>query len=88
MKIFKQLGFTLQKELTTQYSGRCLFCGKDEHFSINKKTLQWDCKKCGRSGGTSTLLIQAVKFGVSNFKMNVAIKLSKHRGIKIDTCIG
>jgi len=85
MKIFKQLGFTLQKELTTQYSGRCLFCGRDEHFSINKKTLQWDCKQCGKYGGSVTLLEQAVKFGIENFKTNAAIRLSKQRGIKIKT---
>ena len=84
LTIFKQLGFTLQKEGMTQYAGKCLFCGKDEHFAINKKTFQWDCKHCGRAGGTSMLLEQVAKFGVEHFKLNVAIKLSKYRGIQIN----
>lgn len=34
----------------------CPFCHKSEHFYINKKNQQWDCKKCGESGGIFKLL--------------------------------
>lgn len=34
----------------------CPFCGKSEHFYINRYTQQFDCKKCGVSGGIYKLL--------------------------------
>ena len=39
-----------------QYISTCPFCGKPDHFYINVKTQQWDCKKCGESGGIYKLL--------------------------------
>lgn len=41
---------------TGQYVANCPFCSKESHFYINKHTQQWDCKKCGESGGIAKLL--------------------------------
>lgn len=41
---------------SNQYISTCPFCGKPSHFYINKKNQQWDCKKCGESGGIFKLL--------------------------------
>jgi len=46
---------------TGQYVGDCPFCGKENHFYISKHTQQWDCKKCGESGGIYKLLKQVDK---------------------------
>ena len=39
-----------------QYVCDCIFCGKERHFYINKKTQLFDCKKCGASGNIFKLL--------------------------------
>ena len=39
-----------------EYITSCTFCGKKDHFYINRDTLQWDCKKCGEHGGQFKLL--------------------------------
>lgn len=31
--------------------GECPFCGKKEHFYVNKNTSQWSCRRCGEGGG-------------------------------------
>jgi len=41
---------------TGQYVSDCPFCGKEKHFYISKSTQQWDCKRCGESGGIGKLL--------------------------------
>lgn len=39
-----------------QYICTCPFCGKEQHFYINKKTQMFDCKKCGEFGNIYKLL--------------------------------
>lgn len=39
-----------------QYICTCPFCNKEAHFYISKETQQWDCKRCGESGGIYQLL--------------------------------
>lgn len=46
---------------TGQFVCTCPFCQKEHHFYINKFTQQWDCKKCGESGGIYKLLKQVDK---------------------------
>lgn len=38
------------------YICSCNFCGKENHFYINRTTQQWDCKKCGEDGNIVKLL--------------------------------
>ena len=55
----------------------CPFCGKSEHFYINKKTQKFDCKKCGVSGGIYKLLKHVDKLyllGAPTFKVESEIK--------------
>lgn len=40
----------------SQYISDCPFCGKENHFYINKVTQMWDCKRCGASGNIYKLL--------------------------------
>ena len=39
-----------------QYICDCVFCGKENHMYINKRTQMFDCKKCGTSGNIYKLL--------------------------------
>lgn len=39
-----------------QYLADCVFCGKEKHLYINKRTLMFDCKKCGVSGSIYKIL--------------------------------
>lgn len=41
---------------TGQYICDCPYCGKSQHFYINRKTQLWDCKKCGQYGNIYKLL--------------------------------
>ena len=39
-----------------QYICDCVFCGKEDHMYINKRTQMFDCKKCGTFGNIFKLL--------------------------------
>lgn len=41
---------------TGQYICDCPYCGKSQHFYINRETQLWDCKKCGQYGNIYKLL--------------------------------
>lgn len=40
----------------TQGIGDCPYCGKPDHFYINKRNFLHDCKKCGESGNLKKLV--------------------------------
>lgn len=87
---FTQHGFAKKGQAGNQAFGICPFCGLAEHkhahtFYINRSSLDWDCKSCGRSGGFQSFLREMSLFCESNFKGNPAIKLSKSRGLKLST---
>lgn len=39
-----------------QYICDCVFCGKEDHMYVNKRTQMFDCKKCGTQGNIYKLL--------------------------------
>lgn len=39
-----------------QYVCDCIFCGKEQHMYVNKKTQMFDCKKCGEYGSVYKIL--------------------------------
>lgn len=44
-----------------QYICDCVFCGKENHMYVNRKTQMFDCKKCGITGSIYKLLKQLDK---------------------------
>lgn len=85
IKAFEQHGFTQQGETGNQVYGICPFCNRDKHFYINLNNLNWDCKHCDREGGYQTFLKVIVKHCQKFFKGEIAEKLSKDKGIKVET---
>lgn len=90
IKAFVQHGFRKKGDVGNQVFGVCPFCGMAEHkhahtFYINKKSLDWDCKSCGKNGGFQTFLREVVEFCSLHFKGAPAIELSKNRGLKLST---
>jgi len=83
LKAFSQLGFISQKDNNKELAGRCPFCGKDEHFSINKETIKYHCKKCGQGGGYKTFIEEIVKLGQTHFKGFPALRLVKDRELPL-----
>ena len=45
-----------QETRSGQYICDCVFCGKEDHMYINKRTQMFDCKKCGTSGNIYKIL--------------------------------
>ena len=52
----KEILHVEQETRSGQYICTCPFCGKEQHFYINKKTQMFDCKKCGEFGNIYKLL--------------------------------
>ena len=52
----KEILHVEQETRSGQYICTCPFCGKEQHFYINKKTQMFDCKKCGTFGNIYKLL--------------------------------
>lgn len=53
---FEYHGFVTAGESGEEAFGNCLFCLKDKHFYINKKTGQYSCKVCEAKGNSSSFL--------------------------------
>ena len=76
------------KESGDQLIGDCVFCGKLNHFYINKDKGLWDCKVCGSKGNINSFIYQLGMvyhknlFNVSNYdKLKT---LSNDRGLPIN----
>ncbi len=53
---FEFHGFVPDRPAGDQVIGTCPFCGHDKKCFVSKKTGQWDCKSCARSGNKYTFL--------------------------------
>jgi len=86
IKIFKQLGFKKRSETDSEWIGLCLFCGRENHFYINKKSFAWNCKSCGKVGGIkSHPLLEVVHSFSQEFFEENALNLSKEKKLKVST---
>lgn len=82
---FTQHGMIPEGTSGDQAYGVCPFCGKSKHFYVHKKTHMWDCKTCLKKGGYQTFLTTIAEHCNKEFKGDIAISLSKQRGIKLST---
>lgn len=44
-----------------EYICTCVFCGKERHMYVNKRTQLFDCKRCGEHGSVYKILVQLGK---------------------------
>lgn len=59
LKAFLHHGARLTfREGSTQATGDCLFCGREEKFYVATATGKWECKRCTRSGNPLTFIRQ------------------------------
>ncbi len=86
---FVQLGVVFPPDAEpdgrNQLTGRCPFCGKDNHFQANAKTLLWDCKRCGNSGNFEQFLALRAESFAKALVGSPLLKLKKSRGLKPET---
>lgn len=89
LKAFRNHGFkqNLRLGTETQVVGNCVFCGKDDHFYINRESKQWDCKRCGRAGGFQMFLKQLAECNKLSEGDGRLKELSAQRGISEDTLL-
>lgn len=85
---FTQHGFVHLGTSNDEAFGICPFCGDKKHrhahtFYVNRFTHNWNCKSCTRDGGYQTFLREIHQKSVGCFKGEVAIALSKERGISL-----
>lgn len=66
--------------------GECPFCGKKEHFFVNKNTSQWSCRRCGEGGGFQKFLQKIYTTALDRSKENTAgmLALAKNRKLPVD----
>lgn len=88
LKAFRNHGFRQNPKMgnDSQAIGNCVFCGKADHFYINRETKQWDCKRCGKAGGFQIFLNMIVEHnknipGIEEY-LN---QLSDNRGLSVET---
>jgi len=56
LKILDEHHIRANKEVGNQIITDCVFCGKEDHFYINKDKGLWDCKSCGLKGNIPNIL--------------------------------
>lgn len=65
-----------------QYICTCPYCGKPQHFYINRRTQLWDCKKCGVTGNIYKLLIHLDKtYLIGDKSVEMSDKISSIRSL-------
>jgi ribosomal protein L37AE/L43A len=81
-----QFGFRENQTKSTakEVVGNCPFCQKEDHFSFDRQSGAWHCKRCGRGGGYQKFVDEVVRVSQENFG-KYADNLSSDRGIKSDT---
>jgi hypothetical protein len=85
IKPFLQHGFIPTGDSPTQVSGTCPFCHKEGKFFVNKESKAWDCKVCGEKGGYKLFMQKMAAVCSDAFSGSEAIKLSKSRGLSLET---
>jgi hypothetical protein len=83
---FEQFGYRESKNNGEHSTGNCIFCGKDEHFSIryNSPNKVWDCKRCGKGGGFQKFLHEVVEKATTAPDLS---ELARGRGLKESTLL-
>ena len=81
LKGFIQHGALITRISGSQAVGTCPFCQKREKFYVNHETQQWDCKRCGLSGGFNTFLKLRSKDYRKKFRGKPVRELSEDRGL-------
>jgi len=61
VKAFSDHGINTNTVKNGQVVSQCLFCGKPEHFYLERNSGKWDCKSCGASGNVYTFLREVVE---------------------------
>lgn len=84
IKLFEFFGFTNTHETTHELIGTCLFCGKENHFYLNKERAIFDCKKCGFAGNYTDFLTQIYEDLKPHSELNKLIQLADHRRIPFE----
>jgi Toprim-like/CHC2 zinc finger/IclR helix-turn-helix domain len=76
-------GVNFRRKQGGQAIGNCLFCGKTQHFYVDMKTGQWDCKVCGKKGNVINFLTEYAKVAYEDTDIKDYKKLKKLRGLPI-----
>lgn len=58
VKVYQFFGINLENKTNTELVATCPFCGKDDHFFVNKLEAVFNCKRCGREGDYTDFLTQ------------------------------
>lgn len=70
-----------------QAVGTCIFCEKEGHFYVNVESGQWDCKRCGKAGNTTTFLEQLLDHWRENTTRSDYLRLKSLRhGVCHSSC--
>lgn len=85
VKAYMQHGFYPKGLSGDQVYGACPFCLDDTKMYVNKDSMNWDCKVCGRRGGFQTFLALMHEQCLPQFTGAVAFLLAKKRGLTVDT---
>src|SRR5437868_800139 len=72
----------------TQYIAECPFCGKADHFYVNKENGLWDCKRCLASGDVSQFLLMVSSAYEKALTPRLIEKLSAHRQLPAEAFDG
>lgn len=86
LNIFIQYGFRPNRTSgEKQVYGSCIFCDGIDKFYVNVDTKAWDCKACGKEGGTATFLKRVLEYYKKQTTEKDLQVLAKHRNLEVDT---
>lgn len=87
LELYAFFGLTVREELTTQYKCDCPFCGKENHFFVNRENGLWDCKAghCGLEGNHITFLQELYNVAEKQTKESSLRLLAKNKTIPYAT---
>jgi len=78
--VFHAVDLTWNKS-SEEATGECPFCGKENHFYVNKKSGQFNCKVCSESGNAYSFLAKLVDYSRKATKREDFVELSEERNV-------
>lgn len=84
LEFLNKFNIDWEKETGDHYVLNCIFCQAESRMFINKYTMGWDCKRCGRSGGFFHLITYFFyEILTKNTNKEMLVKLANHRTLPL-----
>ncbi len=83
LNTFKYFDVFFTKTINDEGISSCPFCGKYEHFFVNRTNCLWNCKRCGKQGNFYDFIRDIYTSLLKDTKMEHLVNLAQYRHLPV-----